>query len=450
MSHGEPKRHHVVIVGSGFGGLFAARALKRADVDVTIISKVTHHLFQPLLYQVATGVLSTGEVAPATREILSRQRNVQVLLGNVTDIDLDQKLVVATTPMGLITKSYDSLIIAAGANQSYFGNEAFSEHAPGLKSIDDALELRGRIFGAFEMAELVDDPAVVEQLLTFVVVGAGPTGVEMAGQIAELSRRTLRKDFRHIDPRMARILLVDAAPTVLGGFGDRLSSYAERQLIKIGVEVKLNAAVVGVDAEGVDLRMANGEIERIESICKMWAAGVSGSPLGRLIAERSGAEIDRVGRVKVEPDCSIAGHSNVFVVGDLMALDNLPGVAQVAMQGGRHVAKLIKKRAKGKDVSADFEYWDKGSMATISRFRAVASVGRLRFSGFFAWILWLVIHLLYLIGFKNRITTLLHWVVSFFGRGRSERAGTVQQVLGRTALKRIQTDEWNLPNTKKD
>jgi NADH dehydrogenase len=430
------RRHRVVIVGSGFGGLFAAKALRRAPVDVTIVARTTHHLFQPLLYQVATGILSPGEVAPATREILRRQRNVEVLVGEVTDVDTAARTITATAPQTTYTLGYDSLIVAAGATQSYFGHDEFAEHAPGMKSIDDALELRGRIFGAFELAELESDPAVIERWMTFAVVGAGPTGVEMAAQIAELAHRTLPGEFRRIDPRRARIVLLDAADAVLGTFGERLSTKTLQQLHRLGVEVELGMMVVGVDATGIEVVDRYQQRHRIECATKIWAAGVSGSPLGARLAQAAGAETDRAGRVKVAPDCSVPGHPEVFVVGDLMSLNNLPGVAQVAIQAGRHAAGQIRRRLSGESAGQPFRYRDKGNMAIISRFSAVASVGRLRIAGLLGWLLWLAVHLLYLVGFKNRVTAVLHWFVSFIGRGRSERTVTLQQVLARAALRR--------------
>ncbi len=436
--------HRVVIIGSGFGGLFAARALRRADVQVTIVAATPHHLFQPLLYQVATGILSQGEVAPATREILARQRNVQVLLGEALDIDPDARKVTARAPGRggeLFHVTYDSLIVATGANQSYFGNDQFAEFAPGLKSIDDALEQRGRIFGAFELAELEPDPETKRRRLTFVVVGAGATGVEMAGQIAELAHRSLVGEYRRINTRDARIVLVDGAPMVLPTFGEPLSSKAAKRLRELGVEIKLGAMVVGLDATGIEIRTQDGGHERIEALTKIWAAGVGASPLGRVLAERAGAQVDRAGRVKVNPDCTLPGYPDVFVVGDLMALNDLPGVAQVAIQSGRHAARQIALRVAGKPTGEPFHYHDKGSMATISRFNAVASIGRARISGFAAWVLWLVVHLMYLVGFKHRVTTVMHWAVSFIGRGRSERAVTVQQVFGRTALEQRAAQE---------
>src|SRR5512133_567061 len=435
-------RHRVVIIGSGFGGLWATQGLAKAPVDITMISGTSHHLFQPLLYQVATGVLSEGEVAPATREVLKRQKNATVLLGRVTEIDINAKTVTSLSPMGTTVTPYDTLIVAAGAGQSYFGNDQFSEFAPGMKSIDDALELRGRIFGSFELAELCDDPAEQEEWLTFVVVGAGPTGVEMAGQISELAHRTLRRDFRRIDTTKAKIILLDAAPAVLGAFGDKLSTAAKNQLENIGVDVELNAKVVNVDNTGVDIIDADGNERRIRSRCKVWAAGVSASPLGRQLAEQSDSEVDRAGRVKVNPDLTLPGHPEVFVVGDMMALNNLPGVAQVAMQGGKYVAGEITRRLRGEPPGEPFKYFDKGSMATISRFHAVASMGkRVHLAGFFAWLMWLGVHVMYLIGFKNRLTTMLHWAVSFIFRGRSQRTTTRQQIVARTLMARLESTQ---------
>jgi len=430
-------RHRVVIIGSGFGGLFGAQALKDADVDITLISRTTHHLFQPLLYQVATGILSEGAIAPTTREILARQTNVRAIAGEVTDIDLSARTVTSEILGRTTVTEYDSLLVAAGAGQSYFGNDHFAQHAPGMKSIDDALELRGRIFGAFELAELASTPAEIERLLTFVVVGAGPTGVEMAGQIAELAHRTLQHDFRRIDPRKARIVLLDGADQVLPSFGQKLGGKARRQLEKMGIEVRLGEMVVDLDATGLTTKDRDGNETRIEALTKVWAAGVQASPLGRMLAEQSGAKTDRAGRVEVEPDLTLPGHPEVYVVGDLMALDKLPGVAQVAIQGAQHAAKAIEARAAGGARSEPFSYFDKGSMATISRFSAVASIGKVRFSGLVAWLLWLGVHLLYLIGFKTRVTTLLHWAISFVGRGRTERVVTEQQVFARNLIDRL-------------
>src|SRR5262245_46154844 len=366
------RRHQVVVIGSGFGGLFGTKALHRSDVDVTMLAKTTHHLFQPLLYQVATGILSEGEIAPPTREILSGQRNARVLLGEVTDIDLKQRRVTSQVLGRPTVTTYDSLIVAAGATQSYFGNDHFSEFAPGMKSIDDALELRGRIFGAFEMAELgANRGDNVDHLLTFVVVGAGPTGVEMAGQIAELAHRTLRHDFRAINTRHARVILVDAAPQVLPPFGQKLGEKAKGELERLGVEVILGAMVTDVDERGIEMKFRDGRVERIDSVTKIWAAGVAAKPLGRTLSEQTGAPLDRAGRIAVNPDLTLPGHPDVFVVGDMIALDNLPGVAQVAIQGAKYAAKEIDNRLKSKPSQGPFRYFDKGSMAIISRFREI-------------------------------------------------------------------------------
>ncbi|MGY2128595.1 NAD(P)/FAD-dependent oxidoreductase [Blastococcus sp. SYSU DS0617] len=439
-------RPRVVIIGSGFGGLFAAKALKRAPVDVTLISKTANHLFQPLLYQVATGILSEGEIAPATREILKHQDNTRVVLGEVTDLDLTARTVTSTILGRTTVHPYDELVVAAGAGQSYFGNDQFAEFAPGMKSIDDALELRGRIFGAFELAELATDQAEIDRLMTFVVVGAGPTGVEMAGQIAELARRTLRRDFRTIDPTQARIILLDAAPIVLPSFGEKLGDAARRHLNRIGVEVQLGAMVTDVDADGLDVKDSDGQVRRIDAATKIWAAGVQASGLGRLLGEQSGAEVDRAGRISVQPDLTLPGHPEVHVVGDMMALDKLPGVAQVAIQGGRYAADAITRRQAGKQPKAPFKYKDKGSMATISRFSAVADIGKFKFEGFIAWVLWLVVHLMYIVGFKSRFTTVFHWLISFLGRGRSQRVATQQQVYGRLALEQLGAG-WEVSKT---
>jgi NADH:ubiquinone reductase (H+-translocating) len=431
-------RHQVVVVGSGFGGLFGTKALRRADVDVTMVAKTTHHLFQPLLYQVATGILSEGEIAPPTREVLSGQKNARVLLGEVTDIDLEARRVTSHVLGRKTVIPYDSLIVAAGAGQSYFGNDQFAEFAPGMKSIDDALELRGRIFGAFEMAEIgATRGDNVDHLLTFVVVGAGPTGVEMAGQIAELAHRTLKRDFRAINTRSARVVLVDAAPQVLPPFGAKLGAWTAKELEEIGIEVKVGAMVTDVDERGLQVKYKDGRVERINAVTKVWAAGVQASPLGRTLAEQTGAPLDRAGRIGVNPDLTLPGHPEVFVVGDMINLDNLPGVAQVAIQGAKYAAKEIDGRLKGKPAQPPFKYFDKGSMATISRFRAVAMIGKIRVTGFIAWLMWLAVHLFYITGFKNRLTAVLHWFVSFLGRGRSERTSTEQQIFARNALARL-------------
>jgi NADH:ubiquinone reductase (H+-translocating) len=438
MAH-STTRHQVVVIGSGFGGLFGTKALAKAPVDVTVIARTSHHLFQPLLYQVATGILSEGEIAPSTREVLSRQRNARVLLGEVTGIDLGARTVTSKVLGRATVTPYDSLIVAAGSGQSYFGNDRFAEFAPGMKSIDDALELRGRIFGAFELAELgASRGEDVGQLLTFVVVGAGPTGVEMAGQIAELAHRTLRRDFRAINSKQARIVLVDAAGQVLPPFGARLGTKAKVELEKLGVEVLLGAMVTDLGEHGIVVQYKDGRTQAIAAATKIWAAGVQASSLTKTLSEQTGAPLDRAGRIRVNPDLTLPGYPEVFVVGDMIDLDHLPGVAQVAIQGAKYAAHEIQRRLSGKPPQRPFHYFDKGSMATISRFRAVALIGRLRLTGFLAWLIWLGVHLLYLTGFKNRVSALVHWAVSFIGRGRSERTATEQQVFAREALTRLE------------
>src|SRR5688572_1000832 len=432
------ERNQAVVIGSGFGGLFGTKALKDADVDVTMIAKTSHHLFQPLLYQVATGILSEGEIAPPTREVLARQKNAQVLLGEVTDIDLEARTVTSHVLGRELITPYDSLIVAAGAGQSYFGNDQFAEFAPGMKSIDDALELRGRIFGAFELAEIgAARGENVDHLLTFVVVGAGPTGVEMAGQIAELAHRTLTRDFRAISSHHARVILVDAAPQVLPPFGAKLGAWTEKKLADLGVEVMLGALVSEVDERGLVVKYKDGTEERISAVTKVWAAGVQASPIGKTLSDQTGAPLDRAGRIAVNPDLTLPGYPEVFVVGDMINLDNLPGVAQVAIQGAKYAAKEIEGRLRGKAPQPPFKYFDKGPMAIISRFNAVAMIGKLRLKGVIAWLMWLGLHLIYITGFKNRITALLHWAVSFLGRGRSERTTTEQQIFARSALARL-------------
>ena len=360
--------HRVVIVGGGFGGLFAARRLRRGPVRVTLVDRRNHHLFQPMLYQVATGILSEGEIAPPIRNVLRRQRNVEVELAEVNGFDLEARKLTATRPDGSpIEIPYDSLIVAAGAGQSYFGHDEFSRWAPGMKTIDDALELRGRILGAFEMAELEDDPAKRQEWLTFVVVGGGPTGVEIAGQIAQLSRRVLKDDFREIDPRNARILLFDGGKEVLASFGDRLSGKAARGLERLGIELHMSSIVTDIDQTGVVVKQGDEE-RRIPARTKVWAAGVQASPLARMLGEATGAKVDRAGRISVLPDCTLPGHPEVFAIGDMMSLDELPGVAEVAMQQGLHASSTIERRLRGEE-SKPFRYRDLGSMAMISRFR---------------------------------------------------------------------------------
>jgi NADH:ubiquinone reductase (H+-translocating) len=436
---GPERRHQVVIIGSGFGGLNAAKKLKHANVDIKLIARTTHHLFQPLLYQVATGIVSEGDIAPPTRVVLRRQRNVQVLLGDVTHIDLADKFVVSDLLGHSYETPYDSLIVAAGAGQSYFGNDQFAEFAPGMKSIDDALEVRGRILSAFEQAERSRDPHRRAKLLTFTVIGAGPTGVEMAGQIAELADYTLKGAFRHIDSTKARVILLDAAPAVLPPFGEKLGQRAAARLEKMGVEIQLGAMVTDVDRDGITVKDSDGTIRRIESACKVWSAGVSASPLGHDLAEQSSVELDRAGRVKVLPDLSIPGHPNVFVIGDLAAVEGVPGVAQGAIQGAKYVTNAIKAELGGANPAdrEPFQYFDKGSMATVSRFSAVAQIGPVEFSGLFAWFAWLLLHLVYLVGFKTKVSTLLSWTVTFLSTQRGQLTITEQQAFARTRLEQL-------------
>jgi NADH:ubiquinone reductase (H+-translocating) len=419
-----------VIVGSGFGGLFAARALRRAAVEVTVIDRTNHHLFQPLLYQLATGVLSEGDIAAPTREVLRRQTNVRVLLGEVVHIDLGTREIVLDTLGERSRVPYDSLIVASGARQSYLGHDEFAPHALGLKTIEDALELRERIFGAFEMAEM--GPARQNAWLTFAVVGAGPTGVEIAGQIAELARRARKRNYRNFDPSRARVVLLDSLQTVLPTFPEPLQRRAQRDLEHLGVEVCLGRRVTGVDLDGVDFEGPDGAVGRIDAYTKVWAAGVEASPLGAILAEQSGARVDRDGRVKVMPDCTLPGCPEVFVVGDLMALKKLPGLADVAMQSGAHAARQIERRVHGHDEPEPFVYRDPGQMAAIARFRAVGWVGRVRVTGLPGWLIWLVVYLTFLTGFKNRLAVIVSWGFAFLGRGPRQRVITEQHALARS------------------
>jgi NADH dehydrogenase len=427
------RRHRVVIIGAGFGGLFAARCLKRSAVDVTVIDRTNHHLFQPLLYQVATGVLSEGDVAPPTRDVLRKFKNTRVLLGDVAHIDVDSHEVVIDTVGRRSRVPYDSLIVAAGAGQSYFGHDEFAVFAPGMKTIDDALGLRGRIFGAFELAELGAEGDRRASWLTFAVVGAGPTGVELAGQIAELSRRALKLNYRGFDPAAARVILVEAGDRVLASFPESLQRRATRDLERLGVEVQLQTTVTGVDLTGLDITTPDGGDGRIDAHTKIWAAGVKASPLGAILGEQTGAEIDRAGRIAVSPDCTLPGHPEIFVVGDMMSLNRLPGVAEVAMQSGMHAAHTITRRLKGKGESRPFRYRDLGTMATIARFRAVVTVGRIRVAGLLGWLMWLVVHLAFMTGFKNRWAAIVNWGTAFLGRGRRQRVITEHSVRAATA-----------------
>jgi NADH dehydrogenase len=437
------RRPRVVVIGSGFGGLNTAKFLKRADCDVTLVAKTTSHLFQPLLYQLATGILSVGDIAPTTRLILKKVKNCQVLLGDVENIDLHNQTVTSRLMTMDTVLPYDYLVVAAGAQQSYFGNDQFATFAPGMKTIDDALELRGRILGAFEAAEVTTDPVERARRLTFVVVGGGPTGVELAGQIAELAQRTLPGAFRTIDPAECKVMLLDASPFILTPMGENLGHKAQRKLEKLGVQVQPNSIVTDVDYMGITVKDKNtDEVRRIDCACKVWAAGVQASPLGAMIAAQAeGCEVDRAGRVVVEQDLTVKGHPNVWVVGDMRAVPGVPGVAQGAIQGARYATQVIKRSLRGNDnppYRQPFKYWDKGSMATISRHSAVAQVGKLEFGGYIAWLSWLFLHLVYLVGFKNRISTLFSWILTFTTHSRGQLATTSQMVYARLALESVE------------
>jgi NADH dehydrogenase len=403
----------VVIVGGGFGGLKAARALRRAKVAVTLIDRRNHHLFQPLLYQVATAMLNPSDIAVALRRIVRRQKNCMVVLGEAERIDLAQKQVVLRD--GVVP--YDFLIVATGATHSYFGHDEWEAVAPGLKTIEDALEIRRRMLLAYESAERTDDPAARERLLTFVVVGGGPTGVEMAGALAEIAQHVLTSDFRRIDPASAKVILAEAGPRLLTAFAPHLGDAAAKRLEKMGVQVRVNCAVSGIDKGGVSL--ASGE--RIPASNVVWGAGVAASPLARTLE----VPLDRAGRVLVQPDLSVPGAPEVFVIGDLASVKApdgkpVPGVAQGAIQGGVHAARGIERTLRGLPRKP-FRYRDKGSLATIGRAAAVAEIGRLRTVGFFAWVVWLVVHVLSLIGFRNRLSVLAEWAWVFLTHERGAR-----------------------------
>ncbi|HZQ89199.1 MAG TPA: NAD(P)/FAD-dependent oxidoreductase [Gaiellaceae bacterium] len=410
----------VVVVGGGFGGLQTVLGLRRAPVEVTLVDRRNFHLFQPLTYQVATGALSPGEIAYPLRAIFTRDRNVRVLLAEVADFDLgarELKLRSVGDVPAPEKLPYDMLVVAGGSRYSYFGHDEWQQHAAEVKSLESALVVRSRLLSAFEAAEEETDGARRDAWLTFVVVGAGPTGVEMAGQIGELARDTLRKDFRRIDPRTARILLVEAADRVLTTFPPSLSRKAERSLEKLGVTVLTGRTVTNIESDAVTV-----DDERIASRTVVWAAGVTASSLARRLAELTGAERDRAGRITVEPDLTLPGHPEVFALGDMVRLHDgvLPGVAPVAMQQGRYVARHIRDRLAGRQTTP-FRYRDKGNLATIGRAAAVADIHGLRLSGFLAWITWLVVHLWYLVGFQNRVLVFIRWSVSFLTHGRGAR-----------------------------
>jgi NADH:ubiquinone reductase (H+-translocating) len=426
----ENRRHRVVVVGGGFGGLQAVHHLRRADVDVTLIDRRNFHLFQPLSYQVATGALSAAEVCFPLRWIFRRHRNVRVLLGEVSDFDLDGRSVRVEPGAGdgePLSIPYDTLIVAGGSHYAYFGHDEWREVAREVKSLESALAVRAQILSSFEAAELETDEERRHALLTFVVVGGGPTGVEMAGQIGELARDTLRREFRSIDPRDARVLLVETVDRLLTTFPLKLSAKATRSLEHLGVTPLLGRTVVGIDYRGVMIEDPEHRQDRIPARTVIWAAGVTASSTARQLGEATGAEVDRAGRVLVSPDLTLPGHSEVFAIGDMVRvrredgeLQPMLGVAPEAMQEGRYAAKAVKARLGGRDPEP-FRYRDKGNVATIGRARAVADLHWVKASGFPAWVLWLVIHIWYLIGFQNRLLVLIRWSFSFFTHGRGGR-----------------------------
>ena len=411
-------RHRVVIIGGGFGGLYAARALRRADVDLTLIDRRNFHLFQPLLYQVATGALSPGEIAAPLRYVLNRQKNARVELGEVVDIDIDAREVLLKDRSRV---PYDTLIVATGATHHYFGHPEWAQYAPGLKTIEDATEIRTRVLLAFERAETEPDPERRRALLTFVVVGGGPTGVELAGALGEISRDTLRNDFRTINPAEANIFLIEGADRLLPPYPPKLSAAAERALIALGVQTRTGAMVTNIDENGVTVKTGRAET-RIAAKTVLWAAGVQASSLGKLLADRTGASLDKAGRIGVAPDLSVPGHPEILAIGDLAHFEQngklVPGVAPTAMQMGRYAARLIVKRLRNQPTPP-FHYRDKGSLATIGRNKAVADIAGFHFSGYLAWLTWLFVHLLYIVGFANRVLIAFQWAWDYvtFNRG---------------------------------
>ena len=422
-------RHRVVIIGGGFGGLYAARSLARSEVAVTLLDRCNFHLFQPLLYQVATGGLSPSNISSPIREVLRGKRSVRVLLAQATDVRPEEGQVVLAE--GDVVE-YDTLIVATGVRHHYFGREGWRIHAPGLKTMEDALEMRRKVLYAFEAAEREPDPDRRLAWLNFVVVGAGPTGVELAGALGELASDTLRHEFHSIDPAESRIVLVEGGDRVLPGYPPELSARAARSLRRLGVTTRLNSLVTDVRRDAITIEKGS-ETYVVPTRCVLWAAGVRASPLGRIIAERTGAPVDGAGRVRVNPDLTVPHHPEIMVIGDLAYFSHqtgnpLPGVAPVAMQQGRYAAKLIRDRL-AKRRTPPFRYFDKGSLATIGRSAAVADFGRLRFSGWIAWVLWLFVHLLFLIQFRNRVLVMIQWAWSYVTRNRSTRliVGTSQQ-----------------------
>jgi NADH dehydrogenase len=418
--------HHVVIVGGGFGGLYAAKALAKAPVKVTLIDKRNFHLFQPLLYQVATGGLSAGDISSPLRAVLSRQKNAEVLMGEVTDVDPKQQ----TIKLQNRQLTYDTLIVATGVSHHYFGNDQWAPKAPGLKTVEDALEMRRRIFLAFEAAEKETDPEKRRAWLTFVLIGGGPTGVELAGALAELAYSTLKNDFRNIDTSEAKILLLEGMDRVLPPYPAELSAKAKASLEHLGVTVQTNTLVTNIEDNIVTIRRGD-QIEQIPAQTILWAAGMKASGMGAVLSNATGVELDRAGRVIVTPDLSVSEHPNIFVIGDLANFPHqdgkpLPGVAPVAMQQGQYVAHLIKKRLKGETLPA-FKYADYGSLAVIGRNAAVVDLGFVKFAGFPAWLAWIFVHIFFLIEFDNKLLVLIQWGWNYFTRKRGARLITNQE-----------------------
>jgi NADH dehydrogenase len=395
-------------------------------VDVTLIDRHGHHLFQPLLYQVATGILSEGEIARPLREVLKKQPNATLLLGEVTDIDLARRVVVSSALGTTVETPYDSLIVAAGSSYSYFGNEQFADLAPGLKSIDDALQIRSRIFTAFEMADRATDAATREQHLTFAVIGGGPTGIELSGQIRDLASHCLKRNYRNIDPARAKVVLLEAGEALLPTYTRELSLDTLKALSHVGVDVRLGARVLRVEPDGV-VYSSQGSEHHVAATTKVWAAGVAAGPLAGIVAEQANVPRNRSGQIEVKPDCSLPGYPEVFVVGDLMSTPGVPGVAQLAMQSGRFAAEVIRARTTGGTPKASFVYHDKGSLAMIARFRAVAHLPHARLNGLPAWLLWLGVHIVTLMGFGRRLSVALRWAFAFTLSRRPERVGTQDQ-----------------------
>jgi len=419
----------VVIVGGGFAGLFAARMLARAPVQVTLIDRAEHHLFQPLLYQCATGILSEGKIAAPLRQLLARHRNVEFVIAEAAGLDAAGRRVLARRPLGeQIEFGYDYLILAAGVRQSYFGHDEYAPIAPGMKTIEDALKIRRRIFGAFEMAETAGDPAERARWLTFALVGAGPTGVELAGQIREVATKTLRREYRHINPEDARVLLFDGGQAPLAMFGPKLSAMAARQLGKLGVELHMGSIVTRVDPGGLEVRDHDGTVTRHLCGNVLWTAGVEAPPLATAVAKATGGEQDRAGRIVVGKDLAIPGHPEILVTGDVMSLDKLPGVAEVAMQTGLYAGRKIGHLAQGKAFDKQFKYRDLGSAAYISRGKAVVSAFKLNFGGFAGWWVWLFIHIGFLTGYRNRVGAVLGWWFAFTRDLRRERTFTIDDM----------------------